>query len=282
MSDPEQKNSTQNSHASPEGSAFYVYCIGGTKLNESFKGNLPTAIEDNVKLELVDNHQLTAVVSTVPLSSFNEEALQEKLTDASWTAIRAMRHEHVVEYFAKRDSVVPLRFGTIYLNRDGIKRMLNDKADQLLEIIERLRGREEWGVNVYADSALLRENITSLSPRLREMTESAESAQPGQAYLIKKKIEALKNDEAKIEVARVADEIEEKLAARSDGNVRLRMLKVENTEHGELKGKFAFLVSREQFHSFRIEAEELAQQLQPAGIKIELTGPWPAYNFALA
>jgi hypothetical protein len=37
-----------------------------------------------------------------------------------------MRHEQVVEHFASRTSVVPLRFGTIYLDRAGIEQMLGE------------------------------------------------------------------------------------------------------------------------------------------------------------
>jgi len=51
------------------------------------------------------------------------------------------------------------------------------------------------------------------------------------------------------------------------------------TEHGELKAKFAFLVRRSGFEEFRGAAERLAQENQNAGVRIELTGPWPVYNF---
>ena len=85
-----------------------------------------------------------------------------------------MRHETVVEYVAKRASVIPLRFGTIYLERNGIEQMLTEKSRELEEIIEHLRGREEWGVNVYCDRAVLMSSITSVSPVLREMVERAQ------------------------------------------------------------------------------------------------------------
>jgi hypothetical protein len=242
----------------------------------------PSSIEDGTRLELIQSKELTAIVSQVPLSSYSEEALAQRLSDAAWTAVRAMRHEQVVEHFAKRTSVVPLRFGTIYLDRSGVEGMLIEKREHLTSIIQRLKDREEWGVNVYCDRATLLDNITSVSPRLREMTESARAAPPGQSYLMQKKVEALRADETKAEVARAADEVERILRDQSDGSVRLRILKVETTEHGELKAKFAFLVSRSRFEDFRNEAEQLAQQLEASGIRIELTGPWPPYNFAIA
>jgi hypothetical protein len=241
--------------------AFYVYCIAESAAASQLPADsLPAAIEEDAELEWISVGNLAALVSRVPLEMYNEESLAEHLTDATWTAIRAMRHETVVEYVAKRISVVPLRFATIYLERAGIEKMLTEKARELEEIIQHLQGREEWGVNVFCDRAVLMSTIASVSPVLRE-------------------IGALKADEARITMNAIVEQIEERLKEQSDEARRLRILKVETTEHGELKAKFAFLVKRSAFEEFRDAAERLAQENQAAGIRLELTGPWPVYNF---
>ena len=261
-------------------SAFYIYCIAESAAATQLPaGSLPTAIEEDAKLEWVTVNKLAALVSQVPGDTYSEDSLAAHLTDATWTAIRAMRHETVVEFVARRASVIPLRFGTIYLERSGIEQMLTEKAREFEEVIEHLRGREEWGVNVYCDRAVLLSGITSVSPVLREMVERAQQAPPGQSYLMQKKIETLKVDEARAAVNRIVDQIEEKLKTQTDESRRLRILKVETTEHGELKAKFAFLVQRAGFEEFRDAAEQLAREHQAAGIRLELTGPWPVYNF---
>ena len=260
--------------------AYYVYCIAEKATAAQLPvDSLPAAIEEDAKLEWVTANTLAALASQVPRETYSEESLADHLTDATWTAIRAMRHETVVEYVAKRASVIPLRFGTIYLDRSGIEQMLSEKGRELEEIIEHLRGREEWGVNVYSDRAVLLSSITSVSPVLRDLLERAQQASPGQSYLMQKKIDALKVDEARAVVNRIVDQVEEKLKTQSDEARRLRILKVETTEHGELKAKFAFLVQRSGFEEFRDAAEQLARENQPAGIRLELTGPWPVYNF---
>ncbi|HEX6283585.1 MAG TPA: GvpL/GvpF family gas vesicle protein [Pyrinomonadaceae bacterium] len=264
-------------------SGYYVYCIAESVAAQQLDAaSLPAPIEDNTKHAWVTVNDLAALASTVPLDSYKEDALAERLTDATWTAVRAMRHETVVEYVAKRVSVVPLRFGTIYLERAGIERMLTEKGRELARILERLRGREEWGVNVFADRAQLLAGITSVSPRLRELTQQAEAASPGQSYLMQKKIEALRVDEARSALNGIIDNIEKALTDDADDAKRLRILKVEATEHGELKGKFAFLVKRAEFEEFRAAAERLAEEHLAAGVRLELTGPWPAYNFTEA
>jgi len=122
-------------------------------------------------------------------------------------------------------------------------------------------------------------SITSVSPVLREMVERAAQAPPGQSYLMQKKIDTMRVDEVRAAINRVVDQVEEKLREQTDGARRLRILKVETTEHGELKAKFAFLVQRSGFNKFRDAAEKLARENQAAGIRLELTGPWPVYNF---
>lgn len=260
--------------------AFYVYCIAeSSAAAELAAGTLPSAIEEDSKLEWLSSGDLGALISEVPLASYGEESLAEHLSDPSWTAVRAMRHETIAEYVAKRAAIVPLRFGTIYLERAGIERMLSEKGRELREILERLRGREEWGVNVFCDQSVLMSSITSVSPVLRELSERAAQTSPGQSYLMQKKIDALKVDEARAALNRIVEQVEQTLGEQSVDAKRLRVLKVEATEHGELKAKFAFLVTKSDFDAFRNAAERLAQEHQSAGVRLELTGPWPAYNF---
>jgi hypothetical protein len=158
--------------------------------------------------------------------------------------------------------------------------MLAERQTALSGIIERLREREEWGVNLYCDRTKLMSSITSLSSRLRELAADASKASPGQSYLMQKNIEALRIDEARAEINRIVNEVETTLQRQSDDGRRLRVLKVEATEFGELKGKFAFLVNRSGFAEFKATAERLAGDYEAAGLRLELTGPWPAYNFA--
>jgi hypothetical protein len=261
-------------------SAFYVYCIGEpAALAALLADQVPEAIEGEAALAAVASDQLAAVVSRVPLTDYGEAALQARLTDATWTAIRAMRHERVVEHFAKRATVVPLRFGAIYLRRASISRMLVERRAELQSILERLRGREEWGISLYRDQAKLMAAITSLSSRLREMSARADAATPGQGYLLRKEIEALRADEARAETRRVIAEIERELAAHSADAARLRVLKNEATEQGEVAARLAFLIARERYAAFHQAAEQLAQAIAASGFQLELTGPWPAYNF---
>jgi hypothetical protein len=263
--------------------AFYVYCVGEREaLAPLLEAEVPPAIEVEARLEMEADDPLAAIMSAVSLADYGEDALQERLSNPAWTAVRAMRHEKVVEHFARRASVVPLRFGTIYLERASVRAMISQRGQTLRAIIERLRGREEWGVNILCDRKILIDAIDKLSPRLRELSEQAASASPGQSYLMRKKMDAMRLDESRVEMKRVAAKIEGELARYGDGAVRLRVLKDEGSERGDLVAKLALLVARTRFEEFRAAAERLAQEVASAGFQLELTGPWPAYNFAAA
>jgi len=261
--------------------ALYVYCVGESDaLRQLFEARLPAAIEPEAKLELVVDNRLAAVVSEVPLADYSEESLRMRLADPAWTAVRAVRHEQVVEYFSSRAAIVPLRFGAIYFERRRVERMLSEKAAELETIIGRLAGRQEWGITVSCDHEELAKVIDTLSPRLRDLAERTRTAQPGQAYLLRKKIEALRTDEARLEIKRVVSEIEQALAGQSEQSASLRVLKDEATEHGKTVGKMAFLVAGRRFDDFHKEAERLARAHADAGFRLEMTGPWPPYNFS--
>src|SRR2546421_6025358 len=147
-----KRATTKNTDESDASRAVYVYCVGERdSLAPLFDEESPGAIESESDLELVGEGVLAAVVSGVPLADYGEGELPSRLADATWTATRALRHERVVEHFARRAAVAPLRFGTIYLRREGVERMLSERGAQFLSILKRLEGREEWGLNVRSE-----------------------------------------------------------------------------------------------------------------------------------
>src|ERR1043166_10227946 len=141
MSETEQKPREAISYTPTAAEGYYVYCIAhrAPALELLRSGSVPSAMEENTRLEVIAVEELAAIVSRVPLSVFGEESLDAHLSDAPWVTVRAMRHEQVVEHFARQTSVVPLRFGTIYLDKTSIKQMLADKEAQLHVILERVK-----------------------------------------------------------------------------------------------------------------------------------------------
>ena len=269
-------------------SAHYLYCIGlWDELTSHLGAAMPDPLEPNGGLELIRAEPdakaspavLAAVASTVPLPQYAQRRLEAKVTDPAWMATRAMRHENVVQYFASAASVIPLRFGAIYLDRVRVRKMLQARRKELLAVIEKLKGREEWGVNVYCDESKLRASVLNASRKAGELRKEAEGGTPGQAYLARKQFDSMGIEKSRLEIGRLLNVIEVRLQGVSEAAKRLRVLKTESGDHGKLVGRFAFLVPRNEFARFQAAAKGLLKSCQPAGLSLELTGPWPAYNF---
>lgn len=275
------KRATNKSRQADDARGLYVYCVGEQDaLAALFDKGLPDAIEEGARIELVGAGGLAAVASAVPLSEYGEAGLEERLSDPAWVAARAMRHELVVEHFAAAAAVVPLRFATIYLSRESVQRVLAERDVQLRHFVNLIRGREEWGLNLYVDRKQLREEIVNVSPRLREMREQADALSPGRAYMLRKQIDSLRDTEAAEIRKRVKSQAGGIIMRAGFTAVANKPLRAnEKTEHGEVVARVVFLLDRRRRKALRAHAEKLAVEYAPLGFKVELVGPWPAYYF---
>jgi gas vesicle protein GvpL/GvpF len=263
-------------------SALYTYAIGRQQgLRKLFDaGTVPAGVAPGVPVALVTEGKLAAVVSEVSLSDFGTGRFEKNLQDPAWAAERVMRHEQVAEFLARHEPVVPLRFGVLYTSPEPIRQMLSRRRDQLEGVLDRITDREEWGLNILSDAKTLQERLVQLSPRLAELQSRAAQSTPGQAYLLEKKLESLRSIEGKSETRRMVKEIREEVETHTDGIKDISIREVESKQHPAMVGKWSCLVSRKARKRFHSMARKLAKKYAPYGLKFELTGPWPPYNFS--
>src|SRR4030065_105384 len=130
---------------------IYIYCLTGTPV--TFPRTM-TGIDGVHAVDVEERDGIFAVLSHVPLTEDNEEALEKNMTDVAWLAPRAKKHEEIIEFVmthtlsnqneevpffmykekgGEREKgrgkevvgkcytpVVPLRFCTLYKNREGL------------------------------------------------------------------------------------------------------------------------------------------------------------------
>jgi hypothetical protein len=257
----------------------YVYCIVESANLKGIFDSAPEGLEGARPIEPLLSAGFAAVVSSVPLSQYGEGALDANLSDINWAASRLMSHERVVEHFASRRSVIPLRFGSIHVDRASIGKMLADRSAEFKSVMQRLRGRQEWGVSIYCDHALLVETQMSENPEIRLMFDRINSAPPGQAYLLSKQIEGLKAKVVREEISSAVVRMKQKLDASSEQSTATLPARTRRPEREDLVARMSFLVRTRQFDRFRASAEELARTYLSSGFRIELVGPLPPYSF---
>lgn len=249
------------------GLARYVYCIVPAGAAVELDGL--DGVEPGRALEILLHADLGAVASWVSLAQFAAEPLHRNLNDLDWLARTARAHEAVLDRVLASGPIVPLRLCTVFAGDEQVRAMLEREHDELADALVRLRGREEWGVKLIAD-------IT----RLRAVEPEPAS---GRAYLERKGRERRRQDALRQLVTRAAEEVHAHLSDRATAATLLRPQARELSGHsGDMVLNGAYLVDRARVEEFRATAAELGERQRELGLALEVTGPWPPYNFVAA
>jgi hypothetical protein len=221
---------------------------------------------------VIEDEGLAAVVSPVSLGEFGEEALRRNLEDLDWLESTARAHHAVVDAAAEHAATVPLGLATVYRNEERARSALRDRREEFTRALDRITGRTEWGVKVYADLT------ETTSGGGTEDTPPA-NARPGTAYLKRRGTQRRDQEEARREILDVVDRIDDELC----GIAATRRL--HRPQDPQLSGErgwtvlnAAYLVDDGRAEEFRTAVARLAG-LRPE-IRLQLTGPWAPYSFA--
>jgi hypothetical protein len=216
-------------------------------------------------LSTVDMGALRAVVREVDVADFEGDRLEMHLQDPAWLESAVRDHEQVIERFLGGGPVVPMQFGSIFSARDGLESMLAANAAQLETLLERVRGREEWGLKLRIDVAAAARDLVT-----------APAATGGRAYLERRRAEQQAEGRVAEHAAAVAEDVHRSLADVVDAAARLAIRA--SAGPGTLILNGAYLVPEGERTAFFARAEELQRDLGNA-YRFDLTGPWPPYSF---
>ena len=260
-------------HTRREATGHYVYGVVPTGVRTPVE---LVGVEPTATVERIEDGGLAALVSEVPLTEFGEEALRENLNDVAWLEEKARAHEDVLEAALAAGAVVPLRLCTVFAGEDKVRRMLVREHDVLVDALDRLDGRAEWGVKAYADrGAVEREALARFGD-----AEGEDEVSAGTAYMNRRRREA----RAREEVEEIADEwarsIHARLAAIASEALLNPLQRPELSGHdGEMFLNGVYLLAHAEAQAFRGAVESMVGEFDRRGVEILLTGPWPAYNF---
>ena len=255
--------------------AHYVYGVAfaPVELPDSVAG-----VDPDFPVECVAEDDLAAIVSRVPLTEFGEAHLRENLNDVSWLEEKARAHERVLDEALQRGTVVPMRLCTIYSGEDQVREMLRGERDVLLDALGRLEGTAEWGVKVIAEPGALERVATERAGVDGGADE--EGLSRGAAYMNRKRRLARTREEELQLAEDWAREVHGELAeaAREALLNPLQRPDVSGYE-GDMLLNGVYLVEDRCLGEFRALVERLTDDYRRLGVGLELTGPWPPYNF---
>lgn len=227
-----------------------------------------------VPVHVVEATGLSAVVASVDLAEFGEEPLRRNFEDPTWLETTARAHDGVIACLSRLGPTVPVRLATVYHDDNRVRAMLEDRHDDFWAVLRRIAGRTEWGVKVYTDS---RAPATSASPTA-EPAEDGGSG-PGATYLARRREQLSAQEAAEHTNAEHASDIHaelERVAVSAKLYVPQHPALAE--EPGPMILNGSYLVDDDRTDQFTARVDSLAAEYH--GVKIELTGPWPAYSFA--
>ena len=233
---------------------------------------------DGARVSTVAARELAALVSRLDPEAYDPGLIEERVGDVEWLAPRAEAHDAVVSWAGNPGPVVPLHMWAVFSGRDAVVDMLRSRAAELGSVLERLRGADEYGLRVYADSTALENLALESDAAVAELLRSASSAGPGQRYLIERKLERARREAARALAAARADAIHATLAAQSVAGVRDAIPTAASDGSAVLSA--AYLVSRDGLDAFRGALTALVHETESEGFRFAFTGPWPPYHFA--
>lgn len=253
--------------------AWWSYCVLWAQ-DASVASGLE-GLEPGSRVEPVYHDVLAALVSRVPLAEYGDEPLRAHLEDLAWVERTARRHEAVLDVALREATIVPLRLCTLYRDREGVARLLEEHGETLSQGLRRVEGCLEWGVKVFADPRSPSRPDEPPPPGGEGSTQGR-----GASYLLRRQQERALAEKAGEVRARCVDVVHERVGALSRASIANPPQRPE--AHGReqtmlLNG--AYLVERDRRAELERVIESLREEWGALGFTIELTGPWPAYNF---
>ena len=217
---------------------------------------------------------LAAALTTVRLAEFGEAALRRHLDDRSWLERAAQAHHLVIETLAAHGPAVPMRLATVYTGDAGVAALLTARGADFSAALDRVDGRSEWAVKVYP---VARREPAEAGAAARAAGRPTAGA--GAAYLSRRRQQLSAAEQSRQAAVASAEHIHATLA-RLAVAAQLR-----SPQAPQLSGRpdqmimnGAYLVDGRRAEAFAAAAADLAAG--SAGVRVELTGPWPPYSFA--
>ena len=255
-------------------SLVYVYAIAraGSAAPPGLRGL------DDGAVRAVGDGDLEAFVSDVPEREYAEAPLNAHLADMEWLTPRAIRHQEVNAALAGVcDPLVPLSFGAVFRDIEGVARMLRERAAEIGPRFAALRGRAEWIAVVRRDNERALAALESGSEPLRSLRAEIAAAPPGRGYLLARQL-----DETKRAELRAADAAAVGDASDAFEHAEMRLFReplVEDAGAGML-ARFSVLAARDAADSLDGIRAAFDRLWAERGYALELSGPWPAYRFS--
>lgn len=256
---------------------YYVYAVIKDWDGKPFDETVGHGADSYSRLHLVSYRDISAVTSPISMQELGLEDRQATGLDSRWMENRITIHRTVVSHLQQRYSTLPMGLGTLCQGEAEVREMLVHYYDRCLEGIERLRGKEEWELEVVRDRPIMEARLRKLRSAVSSSGALATATTPGTTRSLGRLLDTL--------VASTAERV-----YASHCLQRLRQW-AEDVSLPEEEGplhqangaqpvlRAVFLLSREQREVLQRTAGDLQRQYEGFGIQVRIQGPFPPLHF---
>jgi len=221
---------------------------------------------------------LSAVVSDLRLPE--GETLENFLRDPGRTEDTILHHHRMLAGMVSQSAVLPLRFGSVFSDDEGVRVELAKGHDAFLEEINGVDGAVEWGLKVFCNQGRLGEKLSRERPEIAKFTAIISGASEGKAFFLARQLERLVDEESDRAISRCLDHTKQRLEGIFQ---RFALGKIQPGRlHGhasEMVFNGAFLINWGREDAFFETVDDLRGAWSGFGFDYESTGPWPPYSF---
>ena len=221
---------------------------------------------------------LAAVYTPVKAEEFSQEVIDRRAGDLEWLGAIGYRHQDVIANLTKSTAVIPLRAFTLFSSDEALRGYLTENADVLRKVLERLDGKQEWTLRVEFEPQKWSESLVTRVDSLRDLQQQIESAAPGKAFLLKKKLD----DERKRASAAAEKDVVAEIEQRVLDKLRCETVAESRERRDGAFPQINVLLNRDEEALLLDLHAELTDRYDAEGVSLALTGPWPPYTFAHA
>ena len=252
---------------------LWVYAIGraGHPLPERVE-----AIDGSNNVDGITEGSLMAFATPVDLREYSQQAVDAHSGDLEWLGAIGYRHQAVMQALMMGGTVIPLRAFTLFGSRQMVEAQLRSGRAGFEKVLGRLQGKQEWTLRIEFEPQRWNEALAARVDSLRALTGEIESATPGKAFLLRKRLDDERKKASREAELQVVGEIEklvlDKLACETVAESR-------QSRDGAFP-QINVLINRDEEAVLQELHRELSGRYSSEGITLAVSGPWPPYTFA--
>jgi len=246
----------------------YLYCV----VNGSDAVHLGNNGIDENSVYTISHKNISAVTHKCEAAPYETKDREQA---NNWI----LSHQYILDIATARfGTVIPLTFDTIFKGNDkAVESWLKSEYRSLHDLLHRLEGKSEFGVQVYLDKDFI-DDLIEKDETIADISEQIRDRPNGYAYLLRKHLEKQKKTVNANKIRAISRDLLNDLS-RLIGGLRIEEPKKNLSEPWRARTMILNLSCLLEMDDVTHLGSYLSTLNEREGYHVRFTGPWPPYSF---